>query len=404
MLKKFSSSRLAVAAAAILAGAAGCRSDLRDLPGDAARPRIGVVLPLSGNHAVHGQEIKAGIECAMEQLRREGRDREVPALEFIDDRGSGADAARAVERLASSGATAALVGYLSTEVLAVKTEAARLRFPVLSPTATNNEITSRNDYVLRACFSDDAQAKALAYYARYIRRCDRMAILIDLDENAVYARDLARLTGMNFNLYLGSMVRAGGYRESQTDFKMVLKELIAAAPDVILIPAYPATAGKIVRQARELGYAGLLLGSDSWHGEEFFRNCGPNPGDVAFSSAYSPKLGTPEQLNFAKRFEERNGREPGANAALGYDAGLMIAMAVRNAKTPEEIIANLRQIRNFTGSAGEITMLPDGEVARSIYIHSFKKDAQGKPILLLENIIRYSDLKRIPTPVQTEPK
>ena len=381
--RRFRTALVLSAAVVGIAGCAGPRSRSADDP-----LRIGVVLPLSGENAQAGKQVLAGIRCAHEMLRRDlGKDVRLPELVVKDDRGRAARADAAVRELADRGVAAVLAGYRSSEALAVKSAAAELQLPVLTPTATNDGVTERNPYMFRAGFSDRQQAKALAYYARYRRRCGRMGVLLNLDENAVYSRDLGRQTAQEFVNFGGRLAGSAGFRESMTDFRPQLRDLLAAGLDVLFVPAYPACAGRIVRQARELGYRGLILGGDGWHGAEFLKECGENPGDAAFSVAYSPDLHTPEQQAFVRLFQELNHTVPSVNEALGFEAMMLMFMATREAYDSDQIRERFAQIRSYPGVSGGVQMTADGDCRRNVFINVVDSDKGGRPVIRLGDTI-----------------
>ena len=166
----------------LLIGTSGCQT------GNTPAPRIGVVLPLSGPYAAYGRQILDGIEFArqtMQQTRTPGDP--IPELVVLDNAGDGTKSLQAFRKLADQHVIAALVGFSSAEVLAIRNEAAKRKIPVITPTGTHDGITRDNDFLFRATFNDTYQAKALARYARVNARCSRMAVMLNLDENAVYA-------------------------------------------------------------------------------------------------------------------------------------------------------------------------------------------------------------------------
>ncbi len=381
--RRFRTALVLSAAVVGIAGCAGPRSRSAEDP-----LRIGVVLPLSGEDAQAGKQILDGIRCAHEMLRRDlGKDVQLPELVVKDDRGQAGKADAAVRELADRGVAAVLVGYRSSEALAVKSAAAELKLPILAPTATNDGVTARNPYMFRASFSDSQQAKALAYYARYRRRCGRMGVLLNLDENAVYSRDLGRQTAQEFVNFGGRLAGSAGFRESMTDFRPQLRDLLAAGLDVLFVPAYPACAGRIVRQARELGYRGLILGGDGWNGAEFLKECGKQPGDVAFSAVYSPDLHSPAQEQFVRLFQELNHRAPSVNEALGFEAMMLMFMATREAYDSDQIRERFAQIRSYPGVSGEVQMTADGDSQRNIFINIVEPGADGKLEVKMGEII-----------------
>ncbi len=338
-------------------------------------PKIGAILPLSGEYAQYGKEILAGIKCGMETLDRSAVK---PELIVEDDAGSPAKADIAMKKLADKGAMIVLAGYTSQEVLGVKSAAAKLKLPVLTPAGSNDQITERNKYMFRVNFSDRAQARALAYYAYYTAGKRRMASLINLDENAVYSRDLGRQTAQFFANYGGSVVSQGGFRESDKDFTPVIKDILKGAPDVVFVPAYAAAAGRFTAQLRKAGYRGVILGGDGWYGDDFLKNCGETPAPAFFSACYVPGLDTPEQLEFLRVFKSRYKREPGVNEALGYDALRIAFYALREAEDSGDVLDRLKLVRNYSGAADNMRIMADGEMRRPVHILEVKKSPAGK--------------------------
>ncbi len=397
-MKKTHRNLLSATAAGLLLAAAGCETSNRTKD-DALK--IGVVLPLSGENAAYGKDVLNGIECANSYLRQiSPPGSKLPELIVVDDRSKGSEAAKSMQKLHDAGVAAALVGYSSEEALAVKSEAARLRLPVMTPAGSNDKITERNPYMFRTNFSDRQQAKSLAYYAYFGRRCRRMAALLNLDENAVYARDLGRQVAQSFVDYGGQQVFFGGFRESQTDFKGLLEEVANATPDVVMVPAYPAAAGRIVKQLREAGYGGLILGSDSWSGDVFLKECGPDAAPAVFSVPFAPGGPGREERNFCELYYNMYQREPNDNAALGYDALMLTYHATRDTVNSDEVLARFRQLRSFRGASGDLAVLPDGDVRRTVVMLQVVPDGKGGMQFKLERRIPADRLEREEEPVK----
>ncbi len=384
------------AAAGLLLAAAGCMSNR----GKDDALKIGVVLPLSGENAVYGKEILNGIECANSYLRDiSPTGTKLPELIVVDDRSRSAEAAKAIPKLYDAGVAAVLVGYTSEEALAVKGEALRLQLPVMTPAGSNDKITERNPYMFRTNFSDRQQARALAYYAYYPRGCRRMASLLNLDENAIYARDLGRQTAQAFVDSGGALVFSGGFRENQTDFRPLLRELLAGMPDVVFVPAFPEAAGRIIRQLRELGYRGLILGGDSWSGEKLLKECGPDAAPASFTVPFAPGGDSKEEKAFCELYRLMYRNEPTNNAALGYDALMLTYHATRDTVYSEEVLSRFRLLRSFRGAAGELAVLPEGDVRRPVVIQQVVSDGTGKMKFRTERRISPDRIDREAEPV-----
>jgi branched-chain amino acid transport system substrate-binding protein len=75
----------------------------------------------------------------------------------------------------------------------------------------------------------------------------------------------------------------------------------------------------------------------------------------------------PEAQRFVRAFQERYHVDPDGNAALGYDATMLLARAVEqagsNRKAIREWLAALNEDTAFPGVTGPIRFLPSGDVA-----------------------------------------
>ncbi|MBO5762640.1 MAG: ABC transporter substrate-binding protein [Lentisphaeria bacterium] len=363
-------------------------------------PKIGVILPLSGAYAPYGKEILEGIQVARAGLESKMYGDPLPDLLIYDDVSDRRKAQEIMRNLAAENVAAILIGYSSQEALAVKEDAKTLQIPVLTPAGSNDRITVDNPYMFRCNFSDSQQSRALAHYAYYERGCRRLAVLFNLEEESVYARELGRQTGQNFSDLGGLLCARAGFRESDQDFSKVAREILAKEPDVVMVPAYPKCAGMIVKALREAGFRGLILGSDSWNGQEFLEHCGPNPGPAVFGSVYCKETAGDTGKVFIDAYRKRFQSEPTVNAALGYDAMMLIAMAVRGTATSAEVLDRMGRIRGFLGAAGEITMRSDGSVLRPIHMIRLKREKGGKSVFAYEMTIpvRYFDQVENPDP------
>jgi hypothetical protein len=138
---------------------------------------------------------------------------------------------------------------------------------------------------------------------------------------------------------------------------------------VIFVPAYSACAGRIVKALRLAGFRGLILGGDSWNGEQAFAaNCG-DPGDAAFSTAFSPDAPGMQDTLFWKLYLEQNKRPPTVYEMLGFDSMLLAAAVTRATSGSEDVLMKFEQLRQFHGGAGTVFLKEGGDVSRPVYIN-----------------------------------
>ena len=364
---------------------AGCVSADRD-PNEPAK--IGVILPLTGPYGESGQRILRGIRCAETALRQRPGASLLPVILVGDSRGLPADVRTAARQMIGQGAAILIVGYTSQEALAVKSTAQEFAIPVITPGGSNDRITENSPYMFRATFSDRQQARAAASYARHTRRLDRMAVMLNLDENAVYSRDLGRQTAQAFADFGGTVVASVGFRENDPDFKAPVKALLKDHPDVVFVPAYPECAGRIVRTLREEGFKGLILGGDGLYGDAFFHRCGPAVGDAAFSCVYSPDAPGMRDNEFYRLFTSRFKYVPSVHEVLGFDALLMAAIVTRATANTDEVLEKFSRLREFRGAAGPVFCKTGGDVLRPTCIDRVVPKPDGGFQFKFETIIQ----------------
>lgn len=382
MVKRLFQKAVLTAAAVLMAGCAELEVGtlLRNDPAASGPVKVGVIAPLSGVNRFYGERMLDGIQLAVGELNssRGINGRKVELL-VRDSRSEPARAAELVRELDKAGIVGLIAGYDSAEVLEIAPEARRFAIPTLVPLATAAEISAGNPFVFRNAFTNAEEARALAGYAWYWRKMLRIAVLTDSGPKGEYSRELGREATRSFTGLGGTVVRAVEIRSDDPDLETVLREVLAAAPQGILIPFETSEAALLVRQLREMGYQGLLFGGDSWDEDRFLRTCGAQPGDCAYLAFYAPGSDSPENRLFRDSFRRTFYRYPGSCEAQGYDAMKLLAIGLGGSRTLEEFTANLLAVRNQPMAAGRITILPDGGLDRTVYINTIRPAGRDNP-------------------------
>ncbi len=357
--------RLAAACLAILPvfGCVSGRSDSGEVLS------IGVLLPAGGENAAAAQRMLKGAQTACAMLNNTGGSDGRPVkLDVVYFRNS-AGAVKGFDELASRNVAAIIGGYSSSDVLPMKSEANRRKILLLLPLASADELVERTDFVARSCYNDAGQSMALAYYAFFRHGKRRMGVLVNLDDNAVYARNIAHNTAQSFHNYGGTVSARAGFRESDKDHREALKKLLEADIDVLLLPAYPKAAAKIIREAGELGYTGMIIAPDSVSEAEFIKNLPANADNIYFASPYSKEYSNENTALFRRMMRSAGVEDPGDGEAQGFDAVNLIAAA---AALDGAIHKNIRKLSHHAGASGPVMMCRDGNADHMIFINRVK--------------------------------
>jgi branched-chain amino acid transport system substrate-binding protein len=233
------------------------------------------------------------------------------------------------------------------------------KVPMISPSSTNPQVTEKGDYIFRVCFTDPGQGKALATFVKNNLKADTAAILVDKKND--YSVGLAEFFRKEFTALGGRILGEQSYSGGDTEFRPQLTTLRSLSPKVLFIPGFYTEVGQIAIQARDLGIDLPLVGGDGWDSPVVIEIGGKSIDGSYFSDHYF--VGDPRPLvqGFVKKIRERHGKNPEANAALGYDALQVFANAVRRANSLDRAVVRdqIAATKDYQGVSGTITMGPD---------------------------------------------
>ena len=335
-------------------GLASCADEKGADPRSRGIP-IGFYGALTGPQATFAQSGRNGARLAVEEINGAGGVLGV-RLDLLveDDHNEPAEAASAVSKLITRDHVVALIGEnASSRSLAAAPIAQSYRVPMVSPSSTNVEVTKKGDYIFRVCFTDTAQGRALAAFARRNLQASTAALLIDARSD--YSVGLADAFRRDFTAAGGRVVAELKYSEGDSDFSAQLTAIAPLGPDILFIPGYYTDAGLIARQARGLGVKAVLLGADGWDSPKLTEIGGEAMEGAYLSNHYSVDDPSPAVRQFVQAYRKAYGAVPDSIAALSYDATRLVADAIRRAGSTEgkrvrDALASTAGFRGVTGT------------------------------------------------------
>lgn len=354
MKKRFSILTMAAALATgiFLAGCSGSGADGNSL-------KIGVFEPLTGANGAGGAEELEGIKLA-HKLAPEVLGKKIQ-LVVADNKSDKVEAANAATVLAQKEKVNAVIGSWGSSLsMAGGPIFAEAKIPAVAVSATNPNVTKGNDYYFRVCFLDPFQGVVTANYAVNNLNAKKAAIIREISND--YAVGLAKYFVDEFVKLTGddkAIVATADYNTGDQDFTAQLTNIKQFEPDVIFAPGNYTESALVIKQARALGIKAHFIGGDTWDIGPFLEVGGAAVEGAVFSTFFAndvPINKTSEA--FLKAFREEFKKEPGANAALGYDAYMVIVEAIKRANSiePQKIRDAIAQTKGFEGAAGEITI------------------------------------------------
>ncbi|MEO0068369.1 MAG: ABC transporter substrate-binding protein [candidate division WOR-3 bacterium] len=324
--------------------------------------KVGVVAPLTGDVKTFGESTVNGIMLAVEEANRAGGVNGKQIKLFIsDDKNDPTEAANAGGKLIELDGVVAIIGSVSTKCslpLADKCQVARI--PMITPTSTNPKVTvtdegKHKEYIFRACFTDSFQGVVAAWFAVESLKAKTAAIMFDVGND--YSRGLADYFKRFFEERGGKVVAYESYQKDDVDFSALLTKVKQQKPDLLFLPDYYNKVGLIVKQAYQLGLVTKFLGGDGWDSPAMLEIAGKEVAGSYFVNHYSADDPRPEVQNWVSKYQARYGQKPDAFATLGYDAGLLLIAALKNAPNakPDEIRDALSKIKDYPCVSGTIS-------------------------------------------------
>jgi len=197
-----------------------------------------------------------------------------------------------------------------------------------------------------------------------------LGIMVDMSPSEEYSRNIARETASYFTHLGGEVVQMAEYRGD--DYEKPMRSLLTRAPRAILIPAEASRAAAMIRKLRELGFAGIICGPDSWDSKALIRGLAGlrEPGDCVYMGLYSEESKRREFREFKKNFAARRFHNPGSSEIQSYDALKLLLIGLSNATDIRMFTKNWLSIRHHFGAAAIYTMLRKGGIDRTMYIKS----------------------------------
>ncbi len=333
--------------------------------------KLGLLAPTSGDLAVYGQAVYNATMMAVAEINSAGGiDGTEVELVHYDNEGDPTKSMNLFNKLVDEDQIVALIGpVISGTSLVVGPLAEEAGIPMLSPTATNPDVTPGLEYVFRACYIDPYQGRVVAKFAMENLGAESAVIFRNVSND--YSIGLADAFAEAFG---GELLADEGYTAEDNDFKAIIAKIADQNPDVIFLPDYFNVVGLIAKQLNEAGVEATLLGGDGWDGIQA-DYAAEVEGDF-FANHYATTDDSEIVQNFITSYEEQFGEVPNALGALAYDATNVMAAAIDAAdSTDGAAIRDALAATDMDAVCGQITFDENGDTIKAISIITVKDGA-----------------------------
>jgi len=337
------------------------------LPGTAAtgaaEVKLALILARTGIGADENLPAEKTARMAVAELNGSGGLLGRPVrLLLVDNAGTPLGSKKAAETAVGQGVIGVIGAFRSSHCLAMIQVIRDARIPMITPSATNPQITLGSEFIFRACFTDTFQGEALARFARRDLGSASAMVLVNTNEN--YSIGLAQDFTASFDAQGGRLLGRGEYQGNAVDFSAILASLKQLRPDVVFLPGYPRDSGLLISQAVNAGVRSVFLGGDAWDvGLGVGQYAGPALEGAYHSTQWYAESPNARNRSLRAQFKRAYGADgfTSMQIPLTYDSIMLFADAVRRANSlePLKITQALQRTRGFRGASGTITFDPN---------------------------------------------
>jgi len=348
--------------------------------------KIGMNIEITGDKPKVGEQSKFAAEMYAAEINDAGGidiggKKYTIELVIEDNNATAEGAASAANKLISQDNILIMVGPNPSNAAVPAGEVANNNeTPMISPWSTNPNTTLNRPWVFRAPFLDPFQGPVVANFATSQFGADQACVLFDVASD--YPKGLAD----NFKdaweaLHgAGSVVSFESFTTGDQDFSAQLTKIKGAGCDVLFTPQYYQEVPLIVSQAKDLGIAMPIVGSDSWGDPQLLELCGGNCEGYYFSTHYVASGAKGATKDFIDKFNEKYSYIPGDVAALTWDAMRLAVQAMQNCgEITGDLAADrtcirdgLASIKDFDGITGKMTFDEQGDPIKCAVIVEIK--------------------------------
>jgi branched-chain amino acid transport system substrate-binding protein len=347
----------------------GCNSGANKAASD--KIIIGAVYPLTGAVASTGQNIKKGIDLAVEDINASGGvlGKKIEIV-YGDTQGDPKIAMSEAERLMTQSNVPVMLGAYQSGVTEVISQVAEKNAtPLLSAISTADVLTTRGyKYFFRMAPTNMMYLRDMVQYvvdwnAKSHSNLKTVAIIADNtllgQETAKWGKYWADKQGLN-------VIKVILYARDAADLSSEVVTLKAAKPDVLMVDPYVSDAILLVKTMHEQGFKPKIMISKATGviDPNFLKNLHSQAEGITTAVEWNKGMSKGKDIN--QKFEAKYGIPMNGHSAEAYTAVWVLKTAIEQAGEPNRdkiraALANLKIEKKFPN--GPEIMLPYDKIS-----------------------------------------
>ncbi len=324
--------------------------------------KIGHVAPLTGSIAHLGKDNENGARLAIEEANAAGIKIDGKDAKFVmlaeDDQADPKIGTTIAQKLIDA-KVAGVIGHLNSGTsIPASSVYSGANIPMISGSATNPQLTEQGlKGVFRVMGRDDQQGPALASYLATNNKPKLVAII---DDATAYGEGIANEVEKFFTAANIKVLPREKGDDKRADWKAVLTKIKGRNPDAVFYGGMDATAGPLLKQARELKIKAVFSFGDGGCSNKMIELAGPAAEGMLCSQAGLPPAAA--STKFLDAYKARFKIDPILYSPFTYDAMQALIGAIKSANSadPAKYLPVLQKLE-FAGATGKIAFDEKGD-------------------------------------------
>ncbi len=352
---------------------------------------IGIALAQTSNVALLGQEGVNGVKIAEKYFNDKGGVDGVPIRLVVQDTaGDEAGAINAFQSLIGKDKVVGIVGpTLSQQAFSASPLADRAKVPVIGASTTAKGVPEIGDYVARVSAPIVIVApNSIKAALKLNPKIKKVAVFYA--QNDVFSKSETEIFQETLKAQGLDIVTVQKFQTTDTDFQAQASNALSLNPDLVVISGLAADGGNLVRQLRELGYKGVIVGGNGFNTSNIFAVCKALCDGVLVAQAYSPQHPGEVNKTFREAYLNQYKNEPPQYSAQAFTAVQVYVEALKEVDKKTDLKGlSLEELRvelnkqllagKYETPLGEISFTPVGDVVqKDFYVAQLKVDKDGK--------------------------
>lgn len=347
--------------------------------------KIGVIAALTGGGAPWGMAAANGPKILADEINAEGgldvggKKYRVEIIAY-DDQYKAADAIAAYNRLINRDGAKYVVLMSTAATMALKQNVMDDKIVALTSSYAPQAVDANNPFLFRMYSSGEDFLPAFVHWLRDNVKQRRLTTLNPNDETGWAQADttIKLYKADGFDVLSNEL-----FERTIKDFQPLMTKIMGQKPELIdLGSTSPATAGLIIRQARDLGYAGLFVKTGGAGPKDIVAGAGKQAAEGTINLLYADPA-NPAYQRIAAVYKKANGQDPNEIIVSFYDGVNVLLHAIQKAGDPEDtskVAAAFGSALPVTSLQGDVmTFGKSREILTTDYVGVIR---DGEPVII----------------------